>query len=131
MPTVDISWMGILWATIANMVIGAAWFGIFAGPWAKEAGMKKDDMKDAGMGYLYSAIAAVVMAYVLSHFIDYAMADDWMKGMQVGFWAWLGFVATATASETIWQKKSWTLWLLNNGNYVITLMVMGAILAMN
>lgn len=69
------------------------------------------------------------MAYVLAHIVDYANATTIMAGMQTGFWIWFGFVATTSAGTNLWEGKGWDLWLINNGNYLLTLMAMGAILA--
>ncbi|MEK7184476.1 MAG: DUF1761 domain-containing protein [Patescibacteria group bacterium] len=129
MPVATLSAMGIVLAVVASMVIGAAWFGMFADQWTKALGKKKSEMKGAPMTYALQTVYALVTAYVLSHFVDYATADTLMEGAQTGFWIWLGFVATFTAGNTLWEGKHWDLWMINNGNYLLTLMAMGAILA--
>ena len=48
----------------------------------------------------------------------------------VGFWNWLGFVAPVTLGSVLWEGKSPKLWVLNNGYYLVSLIVMGVILAL-
>lgn len=136
MTVVTINWIAILYSVIASMVIGMAWFGIFAGLWAEAQGKKKEDFKQGSqtVGYVLSVVSALVMAYILSHFIAYdGIANPSSTGMMLGvttaFWAWLGFVAPLSAMNTAWEGRSWTLWAIDNGNYLVTLLVMGAILA--
>lgn len=128
-PVASLSMMGIILAVVASMVIGGVWFGVFSEQWLKAIGKKKSEIKGSGMEYAKQAVLSFVMAYVLAHFVSYTNADTLMEGAQTGFWLWLGFVATVTAGKTIWEGKHWDLWLINNGNYLLTLMAMGAILA--
>lgn len=121
--------MGVVLAVIVSMVIGAAWYGVFAEQWMKALGKKKSQMQGTAMSYAMQAVYALVMAYVLAHIVNYAHATTIMAGMQTGFWVWFGFVATTTAGANLWEGKGWDLWLINNGNYLLTLMAMGAILA--
>lgn len=48
----------------------------------------------------------------------------------VGFWNWLGFVAPVTLGGVLWEGKPWKLWGLNNGYQLLSLLVMGVILAL-
>ncbi len=50
-------------------------------------------------------------------------------GITLGVLAWLGFLATLTAAQGIFEKRPWNLWLLNNAHNVIVQAVMGAIVA--
>lgn len=131
MPAVaNINVMGLILAVVVSMIIGGVWYSVFAEKWARAAGFKKGQkMSSAPSAYAMQAVYSLVMAYVLAHFVAYANASTLTAGMQTGFWIWLGFVATTTAGMTLWENKSWELWLINNGNYLLTLMVMGAILA--
>ncbi|MBI4022651.1 DUF1761 domain-containing protein [Candidatus Berkelbacteria bacterium] len=135
MTEVTINWLAILYAVIAAMVIGMVWYGVLAEPWLKAVGKKKDDLKDGQTtGYVLSVITALVTAYILTHFVTYmGVAFPDMTGSSLGastaFWAWLGFVAPISAMNTAWEGRSWHLWLINNGNHLVTLLAMGMIIA--
>ena len=92
----------------------------------KESDMKKDNMaKMMAIGFISSFIMAYVLAYVLMAFDATTAA----MGAEGGFWLWLGFIATLTSGDVTWGGKSWTLWLINNVNWIVALVLMGAIIA--
>ena len=51
-------------------------------------------------------------------------------GMQAGFWVWLGFIATTMIGIVLWEIKPVKLYLLIVAYYLISLLVMGSILAL-
>ncbi len=125
--------LAMLIATVAGMVVGAVWYSplLFAKSWMHLVGKKDTDMNKGGNGklYLLSFVGTFVMAVILSNFIHLASAKTVVDGMKVGFWGWLGFVAPATMAEYLFEGRPRKLYLLNNGHILVTLMVMGAILA--
>lgn len=126
----DLNWLAIIVSTVAAMIIGAGWYGAFAGPWAREAGVNMNDKSGAGMGYAISTLTALVTAIFMAKVVGYLGADTLLTGLMAGIGVWLGFVATTTLMNTAWEKRSWTLWLINNGNHLVTYAVMGVILAL-
>ncbi len=136
MPTVDINLWAVLVAALANMVLGFYWYSPagFGKAWMKESGMteaKINASKKKGMNasYFLALVSAFVMAYVLAHIIDFAQATTLVEGLQAGFWCWLGFVATVGTGMVLWDGKSWKLYGIIMGYYLVALLVMGAILA--
>ncbi len=135
MLTVEINWLALLYAVVASMVLGMAWYGLLAKQWAAAVGKKDDELKqDQTTAYITSVVTALISAYVFTHWIAYAGAANpdstgLALGATSGFWAWLGFVGPITAMNTAWEKRSWTLWLINNGNHLLTLVVVGMIIA--
>jgi hypothetical protein len=47
----------------------------------------------------------------------------------VGFFNWIGFIAPVTVADIVYNKRPWMLWILNNAYWLISLIVMGIILA--
>lgn len=129
MPPVSINLLAVLVAAIVSMIIGAIWYGVFSEQWLAAVGKKKEDLSKSNTGYMISSLTALVTAYVLAHFVDFAEATSVAEGAATGFWVWLGFIATFSAMSTAWEEKSWNLWLLNNGHQLVTLVVSGIILA--
>ncbi|MDO8510396.1 MAG: DUF1761 domain-containing protein [bacterium] len=74
------------------------------------------------------------MSYVLWHALVFASSFTATTGMAAGFmvgvWNWLGFIAPVTLGSVLWEGRSWKLWFLNNAYYLVTLVVMGIILAL-
>lgn len=78
-------------------------------------------------------IGLLVTAYVLGHTMYFAMhatgATGAGAGISAGFWNWLGFIAPVMLGMVIWEGKSWKLWSLQSGYYLVSLIVQGIILA--
>ncbi len=93
-------------------------------------GITEEQMK-AGMGkaLVVDFVGSLVMAFVLVHVIRYAGATTVLQGLAVGFFCWLGFVAVTTISTVTYERKPFKLFLLSNGYLLISLLAMGAILA--
>lgn len=127
--------LAVLVAAIASMIVGALWYGpLFGKTWMRLSGIsgqKLKQMKAKGMGksYLMTFIASLVMAYVLSLIVTLALADTFVRGAVVGFWVWLGFVATEDIRDVIWGGKSMGMFWLKGIGGLVTLAIMGAILA--
>ena len=50
-------------------------------------------------------------------------------GAHVGFWVWLGFIATTYFSAVIWQKMHPKEFFIHVGYSLIALLLMGGVLA--
>lgn len=133
---IEINYLAVLVAGVAAMVLGGLWYSplLFGKAWMKLSGFTEKDMEKAkqkGMflSYFFNFVSILVMAYVLSHFVDYAGATDWRGGLQAGFWIWLGFVATVMLGMVLWEGKPFRLYLINVLYWLVALLGMGAILA--
>lgn len=130
MQDVDLNWVAIIVATIIPMVLGALWYSpiLFAEPWTRAVGRSREELGDASIGYLLSAIGAFLSAYVLARVVKWAEVDDLWNGALVGVLVWVGFVATVLGVTTFFAGRSRTLWLINSGYQLVSLVLMGALL---
>ena len=103
MPNVDINMWAVLVATVVNMVVGSFWYSksLFGKEWAKVVGRKLEEMGSGGKGYAVAAVGALIQAYVLAHFVQYAGSTSFWDGMITGAWLWLGFVAVVIAGNMV------------------------------
>lgn len=139
MPPVPINYLAVLVAAIAGMAVGLVWYGpLFGKTWIALSGMTPDKIEAAkkkGMGptYALAFLGTLVMSYVLAHSLffasEYLAVFGTSAGLMTGFWNWLGFIAPVTLGMVLWGGKSWKLWALDNGHYLVALCVMGVILA--
>lgn len=136
MSTGDVNYVTVIVAAVVYMILGFLWYGpLFGKPWMKLIGMGSRDMQAAKKGmqitHALTMLAAIVMFYVLIHFINVSNATTASEGAMVGFWAWLGFVATTGANDFFFsvKPKPWNLYFLNQGYLLVGLMMGGAILA--
>ncbi len=132
--TININYWSVLAAAVSNIVIGSLWYGpLFGKEWMKMMGVgKQGSNKNKIMpmqAMAFGFIAALVMSYVLAHFVVYAQAVNFVDGMQTGFWIWLGFIATLLIGSVLWEGKPIKLFFLNAAHWLVSLLVMGGILA--
>lgn len=128
----EVNYIAVVVAAIFSMVLGYLWYGPFFGKrWMALMGIAPATISREGMGrtYAWGFVTALVTAYVLARFVKLAGATTIAGGVEIGFWAWLGFVATVTAASVLYEKRSTSLYYLNNGYQLVSLAVMGAILA--
>src|SRR5260221_5393038 len=130
------NYLAIIVAAIVNVIIGSLWYSpaLFAKPWAKAAGMKKEDMeKGYKMGasmYVAPLITALISSFILAWFIKALNVMSLMSGLQIGFLGWLGFTTTAQVlnSWVFSGGKPKELYIINTTYHLVVFCVMGAIL---
>lgn len=130
----EINWLAVLGAAVVYMMVGALWYGpLFSKPWLKAMQLSEEALeelkKQAKNGYLLTTIAGLVMAMVLAHWVDYVSATTFSAGAETGFWAWLGFVVTSAVGQTVFEGRPWKLYALSTGYHLVTLTIMGGVLA--
>ncbi|MCC7197122.1 DUF1761 domain-containing protein [Candidatus Peregrinibacteria bacterium] len=135
---ISINYLAILVCAITQMGLGMLWYSpvLFGKQWSKLMGYNlksKDDVKkmqkEAGPAYVMSLIAAFVIAFVLSHFVDYTGSTTAIAGMITGFWCWLGFSTTTMLMNHMFSNKPVKLYLIDTGYQLVNMMIMGAVLA--
>ena len=129
---VSVNYLSVLVAAVASFLVGGAWYSktLFAKPWMKSlnlsAGVPDSSMSKTMGGQFVSLL---VTAYVLAHFVHYVGAMTVSAGIQLGFWIWLGFVATVLMTGVLFERKNKTWFLITSGYQLLSLVVMAAILA--
>ena len=122
----------ILGAAVAKMAVGALWYSnaLFFKPWIRLSGTSEGQVKQGlPKALVFDALGSLLMALILFHTVRWAGAHTLIEGLFIGFLNWLGFVAVATISTVTYERKPVTLYLLNNGYQLVSMLVMGAILA--
>jgi hypothetical protein len=134
-----VNYFAVLVAALSCMVVGYVWYGpLFGQAWMKEMGFTTQSMKDMqknGMGKSYGLmfVAALITAYVLAHVTEFASVYTHTTGVAAGLisgaWNWVGFMVPVLISAQLWGGKSWKLFILDGGYRLVTMLLMGVILA--
>jgi hypothetical protein len=129
---VHVNYWAVLVAAIANYVLATIWYaGLFGKVWRRLTGIA--DMKPVPMNMVLVFVGSLVLSYVLYHAIVFGNA--YMNtggvggGLMGGFFGWLGYIAPVTLATKLYERKPWGLWLLDNGFWLLSLLVMGIILS--
>ena len=136
MVTFDINYWAVLVAAVVSFLAGWLWYSksLFGKAWTKLQGVTEKQMQEAhkkamGPKMLAGFLSTVVMSFVMAHVVDAFAAETVASGLQAGFWMWLGFVAPVMLGMVLWQDKSFKLYLIDVGHYLVALLIMGVILA--
>lgn len=137
---IAVNYFAIGVATAINTVLGFLWYGPLLGkPWMKEMGFTEEHMRrtqEKGMtqSYIFMIIGALVLNYVLAYWIligEQAFgALDVQMAMVAAFWAWLGFIAPVMLGQVLWENKSWKLYAINVGYYLVSLEIAAIIITL-
>jgi hypothetical protein len=130
---VHVNYVAVIVAALVNYMIGAIWYSaLFGKQWKFLTGVL--EMKPSAGAIVLGLIGSFLMSYVLDHAIifasEYLKASGAGAGLMCGFFNWIGFIAPVTLGVVIYEKKSWKLWILNNAYWLISLLIMGLILAL-
>jgi hypothetical protein len=136
MPLIAVNYLAVLGTAVVAMVLGALWYSplLFGKAWMRLSGMSEEALKAAkekGMGKTYTLnfVAVLVTSFVLAQFLGHLGVVSALDGANVAFWLWLGFFAPVMLGSVLWENKSWSLYVLNVAYYLVSLVVMGVILA--
>ena len=135
----EINYVAVLVAVVANFFLGYLWYTpLFGKVWAKEMGYDLNEKPNTGVmiqGMIYMVIGNFFLAYVFAHNI---IAWSFVPGMEdmgplgnivnSALFTWLGFYVPGHLGATVWEKKSWTLTIINGGYHLAALFVVASIL---
>ena len=131
---ITINYLAVLIAAVITFVIGGLWYSpaMFGRRWMMAVGKTEEECKkgNRSVALIGAFVAALMMAYVLAIFIGFAQAQTILQGVTIGLWSWVGFVAAPTLSNYLFSGWPRDLYLINNTYYLVSLLVMGALLAM-
>lgn len=131
----SVNYLTVVVAALIPMVLGMVWYGpLFGKQWMDAMGIKKSDMgkmkKEAPKAYSGSFIAALVMSFVLGQVVNFFNASSASEGMRIGFWLWLGFIVTKSATDMFFGTgKNWTVYYLSMGYQLVSMLGMSALFA--
>jgi len=127
----QLNYFALLVAALSTFLIGGLWYSpaAFGKAWMRENGFTEESMKGGnmikifGLTFLLALISAVNLAMFMGPENKPAMGALW------GFLAGAGWVATFVGTHYLFERKSFTLFLINAGYSVVALTVMGVIIA--
>jgi len=120
----------MLVAVVIRMLIGMLWYGpVFGKGWMKEIGFEEKDVEGGGAAMALAIIPAIIEVYILAVLINYVGTTSFLGGLMSGFFIWLGFIATVGYQMVIFENRSLKLFSINNFYELVTLLIIGPLLA--
>jgi len=93
MLTFDVNLLAVVVSAIANMIIGAIWYGVWAEPWLEGIGKTREwaEENQRPTDYAIAAFNSLIMAFFLANVMVWAGASGILSGLLMGLFMWLGF----------------------------------------
>jgi len=128
---VQLNYWAILVAALSTFLVGGVWYSpaAFGKVWMRENGFTEESMKGAnmikifGLAFFLGLIAAINLAMYMGPESRPEMGALW------GFLAGFGWVATFVGMHYLFERKSFKLFLINAGYSIVSLTLMGVIIA--
>ena len=121
----------VIVAALSTFLIGGLWYStaLFGKPWMRENGFTEETLKGRNMAKIFGLafLLAIIAAFNLAMFLG--PEDRPAMGALWGFAAGFGWVATFVGTHYLFERKSFTLFLINAGYSIVALTLMGVILA--
>lgn len=142
MPHIEINYVAILIAVVANFILGFIWYTpLFGKVWGKEMGFDMTQKPPAGAmakGMIIMIIGNFLMAFVFAHNIAVWNPVTWglppspespaSTALMAAFFTWLGFFLPLDLNTVAWEMKSWKLFLINTTYHLLSLVIVALIL---
>jgi hypothetical protein len=136
---IHINYLAILIAVVANFIFGFIWYTpLFGKIWGREmhADMsQKPKSSEMIKGMIFMVIGNFLFAWVFAHnmaawsFVpntkDMSLSATAMMG---AIFTWLGFFFPVDLGTVAWERKSWTLFFINTGYHLLSLIIVAFIL---
>ena len=141
----NIFWPAVGIGVLGNMVVGFIWHGpLFGKAWAKEVGIDftkkpppKEMMRSMGLMLLGSFLVSFSLANNIEAWrivMGTFLASGKMPGMQASqiplslainstLWTAIGYFVPIVLNQVAFEQKSWKLFFINIGYYVVTLAI--------
>jgi len=138
MTIMGINWAAVVVAAIAWMVVGLLWYSpfLFARPWMLAMGFALDDKaaiealrKAGGRLYGIAFLASLLSAAVLAKLFSATATFSVLRGLEIAFAVWLGFVATLQLTGVLFGRGNLRAFVIDTGYQLVGYLVAGAILA--
>lgn len=78
--------------------------------------------------YIFEFILDLIIAYVLTLFIIITRAEDYIDGITVALWIWMGFIATTHFSAVLWGRKTLKSFFIHGCFMLIGFLAMGGVI---
>jgi len=125
--------LAILAAGVAGWIFGAIWYGVLSKAYQRALGLNPDDCKDRKMPMtpmVVSFLAAIVMSAVLYQVLTnlgiMGVAPAALAGLTIG----VGFLATSTLVNNLFQQKSMALTAIDAGHWVLAVVVESVVISL-
>jgi hypothetical protein len=130
-PRVRQNYLAILVAAIASFLFEAVWYSLFLNAWLKGIGHSRHWLDTTGVSLWLQCgtalLAAALLAATISAFTQLTGAQTAWRGVKIAGALWAGCVLATLATEYVFEVRSYAIFSINTGFWLIAMALMGAI----
>ena len=130
-----LQYLGILASAVVMFVLGGVWYSpmLFANAWARESGTPNEHNTDPKVQARFF-VTLLVLLLLAAAVLD-CVLNSWAPGRGLTHGFSVGFIGGVLAAavigmDTLFERKSIKLFLINAGYYLVAFSVTGTILAL-
>jgi hypothetical protein len=130
-PHVRHNYLAIAVAAVASFLLLTVWYTLFLDAWLKGIGRDRAWLVGVGVSQVLQScttlLATALLAICISSFVQLTGPQTAMRGIKVAAGLWLGCVLPVRATESVYEVRSYTWFAINLGFWLLTMVLMGAI----
>jgi hypothetical protein len=141
MPDIQINFLALAICTLAGFFLSYAWYTpLFGKAWAKEMGFDPDEKSPSSKlikSLSLTVVSVFLMSLVLANNIAAWTPSTWgiseanlakpAQAFQAGLFTWLGFFVSNLLLGVAWEKRSWKLFAIDAGYYLVLMLLIAFI----
>ena len=128
----EVNWLAVLAAAVSSFVVGGLWYSkaMFLKAWQRASGLTDEQLQQGHPGKIFGG--AFVLSLIATWTFAIFLGPDLPVGASTayGFTAGLCWVATSFGINYLFERKSFTLFLVNGGYHTVQFTVIGLVLGL-
>lgn len=125
------NYLAVATAAAVCVVFLMIWYKIFLDIWLKGIGHNRLWLAETGVSlvlqYMTALVAAALVAATISAFTQMTGPQTAARGMKIAAGIWLGGVLGTRAVQNVFEVRSYAVFAVNAGFWLLAMMLMGAI----
>jgi hypothetical protein len=125
------NYLAITLAAVACFLFEAAWYSFFLQAWLSGIGRTREWLMSNGINpalqYGTALLSAALIAATISSVTQLTGPQTARRGIRVAAMLWLGLVLPTTATEYAFEVRTYKLFAVNEGCWLLGMLLMGAI----
>jgi hypothetical protein len=126
----QVNWLSVVVATLVSFVIGSLWYSplLFGKIWQAELKLSDEEIGKANMPLIFAS--SFVLSFIGALFLDMLIGEDAStgSGFLAGLIVGLAWIATSFGTNYLFARRSFKLYLIDAGYFVVLFPIMGVIL---
>ena len=126
-----VNWIGVIVGNVALLVIGFVWFmpNVFGNRWIALMGRPGEQLRPVPE-FIVAVLAGTLNSFVMAVLALSLKATTVGDGILLGLVVFAGFFLSYLTANTIFAKRSWTLWAIDVGHALIAQVVLAVVVTL-